>query len=188
MLQHHRCEQDSIGILGVGNLLLGDEGFGVHCIRYMEEHFSPGTNVQIMDGGTAGIMTASFIERHQYLFIIDTVALDEEPGTIHLFAGDAIHGADLQSSMSPHQIGLIEVLELCRMTGQAPEHLEFLTIVPETLAAGIGLSPCLQEKVDDMIDLLQKRLSLLPEGAGKNALRRKRDRDTCACYQNMMDS
>lgn len=161
--------QNTIGILGVGNLLLSDEGFGVHFIRHLEEHYRLGDNVSIMDGGTAGIMSAPFIEACRFLFVVDVVALDAEPGSIHLFTRDEIRAANIQSHMSPHQVGLMEVLELSDLTGKAPDQTEFVTIVPQTLATGIELSPCLQAKIEEVAVLLQDRISCLPGETGSTA-------------------
>jgi len=165
-------DRKTIGILGVGNLLLSDEGFGVHFIRHLEEHYHFGDDVVMLDGGTAGIMTAPFMEASRFLFVIDTVALDAEPGSIHLFSRDEIRAGNLQSRLSPHQVGLMEVLELCRLTGKAPEQTEFITVVPQSLATGIGLSACLQGKIEEVAVLLQHRISSLPGGVGNMALQK----------------
>lgn len=156
-----RQSERTIGILGVGNLLMGDEGFGVHFINYLEEHFRLPEGIRLMDGGTAGIMTAPFIEGCRFLFVIDTVALEREPaGSIHLFTDEEVRAGSIQSRMSPHQVGLLQVLELCRLTGRAPQQTEFITVVPEKMETGIALSQCLLDKLPEIVALLGKRIFL----------------------------
>jgi len=148
-----------IGILGVGNLLLGDEGFGVHVVRRLQENYQFPDNVEILDGGTSGIMLAPFIESKDVLFVIDVVNLAEKPGTIHVYENKDVRAGNIQTRMSPHQVGLLEILDLCRLRGNAPEWLEMITVVPADLSTHIGLSPELAQVVDPVIDALLQKLA-----------------------------
>ncbi len=149
-----------IGILGVGNLLLGDEGFGVHVVqRLQESHCCFPENVEILDGGTAGIMLAPFMEDKDVLFVIDVVNLTDDPGTIHIYENKDVRAGNIQTRMSPHQVGLLEILDLCRLRGKAPARIEMITVVPADLSTRIGLSPELEETVDPVIDILLSRLA-----------------------------
>ncbi len=151
---------DRIGILGAGNLLLTDEGFGVHCVRRLVEQYRIPENVAVLDGGTAGIMLAPFMEEAESLYIFDCVNSEEPPGTIRCFSQEELHSASMQTSMSPHQLGLMEVLDLCRLRGKAPEDVRVITAVPGDISTGIGLSPRVAPAVDRAIGIL---LSLLEE-------------------------
>ncbi len=145
------------GILGVGNLLLADEGFGVHCIRRLEQGFVFPANVELLDGGTAGIMLAPFMEDKEQLFVIDVVNLQDPPGTIHVFNDRDVTAGNIQTRMSPHQVGLLEILDLCRLRGKAPK-VEMITVVPGDLSTRIGLSEPLETAMEAVIDLLFTRL------------------------------
>jgi len=147
-----------IGILGLGNLLLCDEGFGVHFINYLTEHYEIPDNFSVLDGGTAGIMMAPFMEDVDLLFVIDTVELEAEPGSIHHFTDDEVKSGNMQFK-SPHQVGLIEVLELSKLRERAPEKTEMITIVPEDLSIRIGLSPTLKPKLAEVMEILTKSLA-----------------------------
>lgn len=148
-----------IGILGIGNLLLGDEGFGVHVIRYLEEHYTFPNGVRLLDGGTAGIYMAPFLEEVDHLIVVDVVAADGPPGSIHIFSGEELRGAGLQLRMSPHQLGLLEVLEISRLREQAPERVTFLAVVPETVALGMELSATMAGQVAAVAELVVATLA-----------------------------
>jgi hydrogenase maturation protease len=152
--------QKKIGILGLGNLLLRDEGFGVHFINYLTERYEIPAHVAVLDGGTAGIMMAPFIEDADILYVIDTVALrDQPPGSIHHFSDADIQAGNLQARMSPHQVGLLEILDLCRIRETAPERTEMITVVPEDLNIAIGLTPTLAAKLPEVMAILEKALA-----------------------------
>jgi len=148
-----------IGILGIGNLLMQDEGFGVHFIEYLTEHYVIPENVSVLDGGTAGIMLAPFIEDVDYLYVIDTVSINDEPGSIHCFSDDDVRSGNVQMRMSPHQVGLIDILAMCKLRDKAPEKTEMITVVPRDLDVAIGLSDCLKPKLTEVADILLEHLS-----------------------------
>ncbi len=147
-----------IGVLGVGNTLLQDEGFGVFCVEALEDRYELPDNLAVMDGGTAGIMLASFMEENDIVFVMDAVAIEGKPGSIHLFTDEDVKAGNIQSRMSPHQVGLLEVLELCKLREQAPEKIEMITAVPASLEAGIGLTPALEDALDEALFILKEKL------------------------------
>ncbi len=151
---------DRIGILGVGNTLLGDDGFGPCCVEHLERQYAIPDNVQILDGGTSALFLSPFIDDLDALYIFDAVQLDDEPGSIHWFSAQSLCGGNLQSRLSPHQVGLMEILELCRLRGTGPDFVEMITVVPDDVSVRIGLSACLQGKVQEAIDLLLGRMGM----------------------------
>ncbi len=159
MSVHIRTGAKPAGILGIGNLLLRDEGFGVHVVRYLEARYLFPGNVRIMDGGTAGIYMAPFIEETDPLLVIDVVAMDGPAGTTRFFRPGEMRSGRIQASMSPHQVGLMEVLEICRLRGNAPSHMEFVGIVPGDVSTGIGLSSTLESKVEVVANMVTGRLA-----------------------------
>ncbi len=159
-----------IGILGVGNLLLGDEGFGVHVVNRLQEEYRFPANVELLDGGTAGIMLSPFIEDKDILFVIDVVSLDAEPGSIHLFNHEDVCSGTIQTRMSPHQVGLLEILDLCRLREKAPQRIEMITVVPADLSTRIGLSKPLARAMDTVIALLFRKLEEIREIRGHNTI------------------
>ena len=151
--------QKRIGILGLGNLLLSDEGFGVHFINYLTDRYEVPEHVAVLDGGTAGIMMAPFIEDADILYVIDTVALQDQPGSIHRFSDQDIQAGNIHARMSPHQVGLLDILDLCRIRETAPQLTEMITVVPGDLELAIGLTPALAAKLPEVMAILEKSLA-----------------------------
>jgi len=147
-----------IGILGIGNLLIGDEGFGIHTIQYLEENYSFPENVELVDGGTAGIYMSPFLEECDPVFVIDVVDIDEEPGSMHTFQLEDVRAGKISTRMSPHQLGLLEVIEICKLRDAAPSRVEFYCVVPADLEQDLVLSPIVEPRVPQMAEILVKRL------------------------------
>ena len=150
-----------IGILGVGNLIVGDEGFGVHAVRYLEEKYEFPDNVLILDGGTAGIYMSPFLEECDPVLVIDVVDIDAEPGSMHYYSSEDVKAGKLSTRMSPHQLGLLEVLEICKLRDSAPETLEFYCVVPQHLDTSTELSDVVAPRVKDISEIVLKRLAEL---------------------------
>ena len=152
-------EDKKIGILGVGNILLSDEGFGPHFIDYLEKNYIYSDEIEIIDGGTAGIMLSSFVENKEIIFIIDVVNIESEPGDIYLFSHEEITAKNIQSSLSAHQVGLSEIITLNNFANiEAPKKIEYITIVPKSLEEGVGLTSCLENKMREVLEILNKKL------------------------------
>ncbi len=149
---------ETITILGVGNILMSDEGFGVRVVEYLQAdyHFPPG--VELMDGGTSGIYLAPVIEDSRRLLIIDVLNMEGLAGEIHFLSGDDLRGAGLQISMSPHQVGLLEIIDLCRLRDKAPAEIRIIGIIPQNLNLSLELSPTLRAKVKPLADMVIKQI------------------------------
>ena len=152
-------ETKKAGILGIGNLLLSDEGFGVHVVEFLEEHYSFPESVAILDGGTAGIYMAPFLEDHDPIFVVDVVNLDgAKPGSLYTFTAEDARNGSMQTRMSPHQLGILEILDICKLRGIQPECVEFYCVVPESLATGLEMSEVVASQVEKISGLLVQRL------------------------------
>ena len=150
-----------IGILGIGNLIVGDEGFGVHAVRYLEENFEFPDSVLIRDGGTAGIYMSPFLEECDPVLVIDVVDIDAEPGSMHYYSSEDVKAGKISTRMSPHQLGLLEILEICKLRDAAPETLEFYCVVPKKLDTSTELSDVVAPRVKEISDIVLKRLAEL---------------------------
>jgi hydrogenase maturation protease len=136
------------GVLGVGNILLGDEGFGVHVVDFIREHYHVPHEVSIVDGGTSGIYMSSFISECSALVVVDAVnELSREPRDIVSFSWKDVKSGAMKLRLSPHQVGLSDVLSLLEIEGTIPEDILFVCVVPESLDTGIGLSDRVASKV-----------------------------------------
>ncbi len=150
----------NISIIGIGNVLMGDEGFGVHVIRYLEETYKFPDNIKLVDCGTAGIYMAPFFEEADKAIVVDVAHLkDHPPGTIFSLKHHEMMGKDIQSSMSPHQIGVLEVLEICRLRDTLPSAIDFCLVVPEQIKPGVDLSDTIAPKVKEVAHLIVGNLT-----------------------------
>ena len=145
-------------IFGAGNLILSDEGFGVHFVKYMEEQFNLPENVELYDGGTLGIMVTHKFEEADKVFLVDIVDAPGKPGDIRRYNKREIMLGRLPVKLSPHQIGIQEMLFISDLRGAAPKDLTFYGIIPESLDPGDQLSPPLQKGMAAIAGMISEEL------------------------------
>ena len=129
-----------VTVLGIGNIILRDEGFGVRAVEYLEEHFHFPHDVRLLDGGTLGPELLHFVTGTQKLLILDAVAGDAPAGTVYRFEDDAVM-AHFQEKMSSHEIGIQDVLAWLTVTERAIPNVVVLGVQPYEVTAGLSLSP-----------------------------------------------
>lgn len=153
--------EKKIGIVGIGNLICGDEGFGIHTVRYLEDNYVFPDNVLIKDAGTAGIYLSPFLEECDPVFVIDVVDIEAEPGSMHYYSTEDVKLGNIQTKMSPHQLGLLEILEICKLRDAAPECVEFYCVVPKDLDTSLELSAAVAPRVPEIAEKVLARLDKL---------------------------
>ncbi len=147
------------GILGIGNMLLSDESFGVHVIGFLEEHYSFPESVTVLDGGTAGIYMAPFLEEHDPILVVDVVNFDDAtPGSLYTFSAEDARNGAMQPKMSPHQLGILEILDICKLRGIEPDCVDFYCVVPGSLETGLAMTEVVADQVEKVSGILVKRL------------------------------
>jgi len=131
-------------ILGVGNILLTDEGFGVRAVEYLETHYRWPEQVRLMDGGTQGLMLMPELLECDFLVVLDVVLGPEAPGTVYLLEGE-----DLRKSLSfcdsMHQTDLLDTLITCHLAGHRPEAVVIGLQPFDYKTMRVGLSPQAQD-------------------------------------------
>ena len=132
-----------VTVLGIGNIILRDEGFGVRAVEYLEEHFHFPHDVRLLDGGTLGPELLHFVTGTQKLLILDAVAGDAPAGTVYRFEDDAVM-AHFQEKMSSHEIGIQDVLAWLTVTDRAIPNVVVLGMQPYDLSAGLTLSTAME--------------------------------------------
>ena len=137
-------------IFGAGNLLLSDEGFGVHAIRYLEENYTFPETVELYDGGTLGIMVTHKLEEAERVFVLDVVEAAGSPGDILRFTKEDIMLNRLPMKLSPHQIGIQEVLFLSELRGTCPKEVTIIGAIPQSLEPGAELTPLLEGRLKEV--------------------------------------
>lgn len=145
-------------IFGAGNLLLSDEGFGVHVVRYLADNYIFDEDVELFDGGTLGFMASHKLEEAERVYMVDVVTTAGEPGSLYRYEKDAFIGRTIPIKMSPHQLGIQEMLLLSEIRGRCPEQVTLFGVVPKSYEAGVELSPELALCLPQLAQLLQKDL------------------------------
>jgi len=150
-----------ISIFGAGNILLTDEGFGVHFVRHLQSRYNFPENVDVVDAGTMGMLASNFIENYDYVFIIDVVEVKEKPGKVLIYNYEDIRLNKMPAKLSPHQIGIQEMLLMCDMRNASPKNLKIIGIVPESLDIGDKLSETLQNNLEEVEKILLQEMNSL---------------------------
>lgn len=127
-------------LLGVGNLLLRDEGVGVRTLEALEQRFLFPDGVVLQDGGTSGMELLEVMASRDLIVVVDAVQSDSEAGSLFILEDNDVP-AYFTQRLSPHQLGLADVLMALQMTDEFPRKLVLLGIEPASLAPGMVLSP-----------------------------------------------
>ncbi len=142
-------EATEITVLGIGNIVLRDEGFGVRVAEYLTAHYTFPAKVQVLDGGTLGMELLRFIDGTKRLLLLDAVRGEKAPGETYRLAGDEV-AAHFQDKLSAHEIGIQDILTLLTLTGKPVPEVVVLGAEPVDMAAGMALSPALSALVPEM--------------------------------------
>jgi hydrogenase maturation protease len=157
-------------VLGIGNVLLRDEGVGVHVVRALIDEATGSDATRIVDGGTLGLDLLPMIEDAAAVVMIDAVDLRAAPGTVDVLRGDALHGA-LARHVSPHQVGVGDLLAVARLGGTLPERVALVAIQPAAIEIGLELTPAVASAVPVAVALVRDELAALAatETCGRTA-------------------
>lgn len=142
-------------ILDIGNLILKDEGIGVHVVRTLEEKKLP-PEVDLVDGGTATMDLLSVIYESERIIVIDALKAGGEPGTIYRCLPEDLMGAS-DRPLSLHQLGLLDVLGMSRQLGGNAAVI-IIGVEPKEISWGLELTEELQAAVPKVIKAVKKEL------------------------------
>lgn len=145
---------DQILILGIGNVLWADEGFGVRCVEAMADRYALPDNVRLLDGGTQGLYLLPDLEAADALIVFDAVDYGLEPGTLKLVRDGEVPAFMGAKKMSLHQTGFQDVIATAQLLGRCPERLVLIGCQPVELEDyGGGLRPLTAARIDPAIAL-----------------------------------
>ncbi|MCB1755009.1 MAG: HyaD/HybD family hydrogenase maturation endopeptidase [Gammaproteobacteria bacterium] len=134
-------------ILGIGNVLLSDEGAGIHALNHFGSMYEVPDTFVLLDGGTLSFTLAADIESATHLLVFDAASLRSPPGTVQCFEGAEMDGFLAKGGRSVHEVGLIDLLDIARLVGRLPEHRALIGIQPETLTWGEQVSKALEPAI-----------------------------------------
>lgn len=138
-------------VLGLGNLLLGDEGFGIHALRTMQSMMKAQFPIEWVDGGVLGLDLLPLVEECSHLLVLDAVDSGQSSGAIAELTGSEIQ---LYSGikMSEHQVQFQEVLAIAMLRGRLPEYLKIIGAQPADFTTGLELSQPLKKALPLVVE------------------------------------
>lgn len=144
-------------ILGVGNLLLADEGIGIRVVERLDQLFQLPENVETLDGGTLGMDLLYHLEGVKNLLIVDAVETGQPPGSVIRLEGEDVP-AHMSIKMSPHQVGVPDMLFAAKLRDMYPEQIALLGVQPERIETTLELSPVVAAQLDSLVEQVSAQL------------------------------
>ena len=145
-------------VLGIGNILLSDEGAGVKAVEELQNRYDCSDAVEIVDGGTVGFELLPYFENRSHILIIDAVKTGNKPGTIVRIDDPP---AFFQKKVSPHQIGLADVMGIAVITDNMPQNIALFGIEPKELSTGLELSQEVAGNLSQLVDMVADELKAI---------------------------
>ena len=150
----------SILVLGIGNVLWADEGFGVRCVEALASTVALPESVRLLDGGTQGLYLLPFLEEAEALLVFDAIDYGLEPGTLKLVRDDEVPAFMGARKMSLHQTGFQDVIATAQLLGRCPHKLTLIGCQPVELEDyGGGLRPQVAAAIPGALDLARAELA-----------------------------
>lgn len=147
-------------VLGIGNILLTDEGVGVRVIEALEQEYDLPPEVEVIDGGTCGMEMLEQLEDLDGLVVVDCVRCGQAPATPVLLKGDDVP-VFFRTKLSPHQVSLSDVLASLEFTDRAPKSIAIVGMQPVSMALGLELSPEVAARLPELLAMTLVELRLL---------------------------
>ncbi|HEX8960768.1 MAG TPA: HyaD/HybD family hydrogenase maturation endopeptidase [Geobacteraceae bacterium] len=140
----------SILVLGIGNLIMSDDGIGVRVVQLLAERYRIPTGVTVLDGGTLGLDLLPKLEGVERLLVVDAVETGQPPGTVVRLTGEEVPVV-LETKVSPHQMGLKDLLAVAMLQGFAPREMVLWGVQPALIDVGMELSPVVADTLEPLV-------------------------------------
>jgi hydrogenase maturation protease len=138
-------------VLGLGNILLGDDGLGPVAVHRLIRSYDMPEGVLVLDGGTLGLSLLPHLEDARRALLVDAIRAEGPPGTLVRLEGDEVAPA-VAARLSPHQVGVADLLDGARWRDRYPKPLILLGVVPASLELRVGLSPRVEAALPGLIE------------------------------------
>ncbi|MEE9117775.1 MAG: HyaD/HybD family hydrogenase maturation endopeptidase [Calditrichia bacterium] len=149
---------NKILILGIGNVLMGDEGVGVHAIKELEkESFPP--NVTLLDGGTGGFHLLEYLQEYPTIIMIDATMDNDPAGTIKVI--EPKFATDFPKALSAHDIGLRDLIESTAVLGELPKMFLITVTIDSIQSMEMDLSPKIEKQIPAVVGKVKEVLDNL---------------------------
>ena len=144
-------------VLGIGNLVMSDDGVGVKVVQQLQREYCFSENVEIMDGGTLGLDLLPKLEGIDHLIVVDAVETGRKPGTCVRLTGEELPIA-LETKVSPHQMGLKDLLSVAQLLGHSPGEMVLIGVQPGSIEMDTELTPEVAAVLQILINNVLKEL------------------------------
>lgn len=135
----------------MGNILLEDEGLGIHALKLLEQHYAAPAEVEFLDGGTSGMALIDLLSGRKQLLVLDAVQTGDPPGTL-VKMDDQDVPVYFGLRITPHQLGLSDVLASLQLTDEQPGKVTVLGLVPYSLEMSLDLSERISERLGHLVE------------------------------------
>jgi hydrogenase maturation protease len=150
-----------VAVVGLGNVLQGDDAFGPYVIRVLQARFDLDPRVEVQDLGTPGLHLIAHLAGIDALIVVDTVRFDAPPGSVRTYRRHEVLRHPPQPRSSPHEPGLKEALLVAELAGGGPAELLLVGAVPERVDTALGLSAPVRRAVDRAVEEVGRELARL---------------------------
>jgi hydrogenase maturation protease len=147
-------------VLGIGNVILRDEGIGIRAVEELERRYRFPDEVQVLDGGTSGIELLRFFDDIDHLIIIDAVSAGHPPGSVLRVEGEEVP-ATFETRITPHQLGLSDLLATAQLSDQMPGYLVLFGVEPKTIESGVGFTREVEGALEKLLGSVVEELRRL---------------------------
>jgi hydrogenase maturation protease len=155
-------EAQSIGVLvlGLGNVLLGDDGLGAAAVACLEREYRVPPQLRLEDGGTLGLSLLGLLAESEHVILVDAVRADAPPGTLVRLDGADVNDA-VRDRLSPHQVGVADLLEAARLIERYPATVTLLGLVPDAIDLAVVRSSVVDGKLDELVAAIVREVQSL---------------------------
>jgi hydrogenase maturation protease len=137
-------------VLGLGNVLCADDSVGVAAVARLLERWEPPDGVTVMDGGTLGLSLLPYLQDARRVILVDAVRADAAAGSLVRLEGEDVAYA-VAARLSPHQVGVADLLQGAHWLGQYPEAVVLLGVVPASIELGLARTPAVQARIPALV-------------------------------------
>jgi len=130
-----------LAVLGLGNVLLGDDGVGPFVVELLRAGWTFPDGVAVTDVGTPGLGLLTYVHGADVVILVDAVKADGPPGAVRVYRGPELSHLPVGHRVSPHDPAVVEVLSIAAFDGAAPREVVLVGIIPDSVALGAGMSP-----------------------------------------------
>ncbi|GBD87199.1 hydrogenase 2 maturation protease [bacterium BMS3Abin03] len=155
-MRNYKQMKNRILILGIGNVLMGDEGVGVHSIKELEKESFP-ENVSLLDGGTGGFHLLEYLQSYPKIIMIDATMDSKPAGTISVIKPK--FASDFPKSLSAHDIGLRDLIESTAVLGDLPEMYLITVTIDNIQSMQIELSEKIKDSLTAVVEKVKEMLN-----------------------------